>query len=171
MAIETFNHTIILWIAGLDDYSHEQLQTKPAPEKWSIGQVYLHLIQDTRFYLEQIQQCLSREAHGEEAAAPAAQTMFLNNKFPDIAIVGASEHASMPQPASKEQLRAALTLLKMEMEQAAEFISSNQPKSKSKHPGLGYFSAEEWLQFAEMHFQHHLKQKKEIDNYLKQMYL
>jgi len=59
----------------------------------------------------------------------------------------------------------------MEMEQAAELISSNQPKGKSKHPGLGYFSAEEWLQFAEMHFRHHLTQKKLIDNYLKQMHL
>jgi hypothetical protein len=83
--------------------------------------------------------------------------------------VGAPGHASMLQPASKEQLRAALTLLKMEMEQAFELILSNQPKGKSKHPGLGYFSAEEWLQFAEMHFRHHLTQKKLIGNYLKQM--
>ena len=26
---------------------------------------------------------------------------------------------------------------------------------KTKHPGLNYFTAKEWLQFAEMHLRHH----------------
>jgi len=37
---------------------------------------------------------------------------------------------------------------------------------KSKHPGLGFFSASEWFQFAEMHLRHHLKQKERIDRFL-----
>ena len=46
-------------------------------------------------------------------------------------------------------------------------MTARKYKGKTKHPGLGYFSAEEWLQFAEMHFRHHLRQKKRIDEFLK----
>jgi hypothetical protein len=38
---------------------------------------------------------------------------------------------------------------------------------KTKHPGLGFFNANEWLQFAEMHLRHHLKQKERIEEFLK----
>lgn len=49
-----------------------------------------------------------------------------------------------------------------------EMLISKSPfKGKTKHPGLDYFSAIEWLQFAEMHLRHHLRQKKRIDHFLK----
>jgi hypothetical protein len=38
---------------------------------------------------------------------------------------------------------------------------------KTKYPGLNYFTAKEWLQFAGIHLRHHLKQKKRIDDFLK----
>jgi hypothetical protein len=38
---------------------------------------------------------------------------------------------------------------------------------KSRHPGLGYFNAGEWLRFIEMHMRHHLRQKERIDAFLK----
>ena len=37
---------------------------------------------------------------------------------------------------------------------------------KTKHPGLGYFDAREWLGFAEMHMRHHLRQKERIEKCL-----
>ena len=37
---------------------------------------------------------------------------------------------------------------------------------KTRHPGLLYFNAVEWLQFAEMHLRHHFRQKKRIDEQL-----
>jgi hypothetical protein len=53
------------------------------------------------------------------------------------------------------------------MNTVATLISESQFNGKTKHPGLGYFSAKEWLQFANMHFRHHLRQKKRIDVFLK----
>jgi hypothetical protein len=41
---------------------------------------------------------------------------------------------------------------------------------KTRHPGLLYFSALEWLRFAEMHMRHHFRQKKRIDEALFQKY-
>lgn len=60
-----------------------------------------------------------------------------------------------------------LTNLKDEINKVEILISKSSFKGKTKHPGLGYFNASEWLRFAEMHFRHHLKQKKRIDDFLK----
>ena len=46
-------------------------------------------------------------------------------------------------------------------------ISNSMFKGKTKHPGLNYFNANEWLQFAEMHFRHHLRQNNRIKTFLK----
>jgi hypothetical protein len=46
-------------------------------------------------------------------------------------------------------------------------ITQSPYKGKTKHPGLHYFNADEWLQFADMHFRHHVKQKKKIDDFLR----
>jgi hypothetical protein len=37
---------------------------------------------------------------------------------------------------------------------------------KTEHPGFLFFTALEWLRFAEMHMRHHLRQKKRIDDKL-----
>jgi len=64
-------------------------------------------------------------------------------------------------------LKSSLLNVKAEMNRAAILISKSSFKGKTKHPGLHYFSATEWLQFAEMHFRHHLRQKKRIEDFLK----
>jgi hypothetical protein len=107
--------------------------------------------------------------HVAEEASPAAQTMFRNNAFPDMVIEGAPSNAYIMQPESKEQLVKDLLNLKEEMNRVGALISQTIALGKTKHPGLGYFSAEEWLQFAGMHFRHHLRQKKRIDAFLKVM--
>ena len=53
------------------------------------------------------------------------------------------------------------------MNNAATQIANSKSKGKTKHPGLNYFNANEWLQFAEMHLRHHLKQEKRIEEFLK----
>jgi len=167
MTIENFNHTIDLWISELKKYNYAQLCSKPAPTKWSMGQMYTHLIDDALFYIEEIKICVTNNDHIEAQPSAAAQTMFLNNDFPDEMIEGSPDNASIPQPESKEQLMDDLVNLKSEMNKAAHLISESTFIGKTKHPGLNYFSARQWLQFADMHFRHHLRQKKRIDAFLK----
>jgi hypothetical protein len=45
-------------------------------------------------------------------------------------------------------------------------ISASSVQGKAMHPGLHYLSAREWLQFSEMHFRHHLRQKERLDAFL-----
>lgn len=166
--LEAFNLAIDFWIVSLKQYNFSQLSAKP-PGSWSIGQMYMHLLADTGFYIEQIRNCLNNRDHITEEASPTVQTMFLNNDFPDAIIEGAPSNAYIAQPESKEQLMKDLLNLKEEMNRVGILISQTTIRGKTKHPGLGYFSAEEWLQFAGMHFRHHLRQKKRIDAFLETM--
>jgi hypothetical protein len=41
------------------------------------------------------------------------------------------------------------------------------PARKAKHGGFGWLNAREWLDLVEMHSRHHLRQKEELERYLK----
>jgi hypothetical protein len=166
MTIENFNHTIDIWIEALVNYDYSQLTARPSPGSWSIGQVYMHLLDDTSYYLAQIQVCVTNNDCESEQATPAGKTMLFNNDFPDELLEGSPANAHMPQPESVAQLLKDLLNLKAEMDNTAVLVSQSSFHGKAKHPGLGYFSAHEWLQFAEMHLRHHLRQKKRIDAFL-----
>jgi len=165
--MNNFNNTINTWITELQHYDFDELRTKPDPKSWSLGQVYMHLIDETKYYLEQIKICVSTNDNAIEEASPDAKTMFLNNDFPDDVIEGPPTNSCIPQPDNKEQLMSCLLNLKDEMNNVEILISKSPFKGKTKHPGLNYFNAIEWLRFAEMHFRHHLRQKKRIDDSLK----
>lgn len=164
--MQLFDHTIDYWIDALDQYNYLQLIAKPSVDSWSLGQLYLHLINDTGFYIEQIRICLQTNENNSEQMMPFAKSIFLENSFPDKAIQGAPSNATIPQPENNRQLILSLQKLKDEMRILKEQIAITPFAGKTKHPGLGYFSAGEWYQFAEMHFRHHLRQKKRLDIFL-----
>ncbi|WP_018617156.1 DinB family protein [Segetibacter koreensis] len=167
MLIEDFNRTIDVWITELEQYDFNSLCAKPSSDSWSLGQVYMHLIDETNFYIEQMKTCLGTNDNAAEEASTEAKSMFFNNNFPDEIIEGPPSNLYTPQPDNKEKLRSCLINLKNEIKVVEILMSTSSYKGKTKHPGLNYFSADEWLQFAEMHFRHHLRQKKRIDNFLK----
>jgi hypothetical protein len=165
MTIYHFNDTINIWIKALEQYSFNQLIAKPSEESWSIGQVYVHLAGDTRFYLEQIVPCLIRDEHADEEATPEGKAMLAKNDFPDERLRNPA-NAFMPQPESKDRIMHDMLALKADANVLAYKMSKTTFAGKTLHPGLGYFSAQDWLQFADMHLRHHLRQKKRIDRFL-----
>ena len=165
MITENFNHTIDIWTMELDRYEFRQLCMKPSPASWSLGQVYMHLISETSYFVEQVRICLSSNENATEEAAAAAKAMFHNNSFPNEVLEGPPSDANTPQPENKEQLVHELLRLRTAVSNLAS-ISNNQFHGKTRHPGLDYFNADEWLQFAEMHLRHHLRQKQRIEEAL-----
>ena len=167
MITEALDQTITGWIKSLDHYTLPELCNKPSPAGWSLGQVYFHLIDNTWYYLEEAKICLSSDDHSHEQALPEGTAMLTKNEFPDTIIEGPDTNIHIPQPYSKEELKNALSQIKDEITSLAVLISNSYYKGKTKHPGLGYFGAYDWLQFADMHFRHHLRQKKRIDEFLR----
>ena len=166
MLIDDFNHTMDCWIEAIQHYSFEQLRVQPGANSWSLGQVCMHFVNDSSWFIEQIKICISNNRNAGKAMSPFTQAIFAGNSFPDEKLTNPS-NVNIPQPESKETLLQLLVNLKNEMNNAAIQISNSALKGKTRHPGLHYFNANEWLQFAEMHLRHHLEQKKRIDEFLK----
>jgi DinB superfamily len=167
MLIDHFNNTIDTWIDALDQYSLNDLQYNPDRENWALGQVYLHLINETQFYITQIESCLKHNDNENEKMKDTGVTMFTNNSFPDEKIKGDPESmAKVHRSFSKSALETGMKKIKTDMNELWTEINNHETRGKSMHPGLGYFNAIEWFQFAEMHLRHHLRQKRRIEEAL-----
>ncbi len=167
MLTKEFNHTIDIWINELERSTFARICARPFQDSWSLGQVCMHLMEATGHYLQQARICLSTNDHASEEMSGNAKVMFQNNSFPDELIEGPPSNSATQQPGSKEQLIRFLIDLKKEISDVGILISASAFKGKTKHPGLNYFNAHEWMQFAEMHFRHHLRQKKRLDEFFK----
>ncbi len=162
-----FNATIDKWMAHLDDYTLTMLCQKPQPAAWSLGQVYLHIIADTWYFIGEIKTALLlKNVNHEQEMHPDAKAIFAQQGFPDSLFSNPSNDPDSPQPDSKAALRQSLLSIKEAINQCCATADFYHAHGKTQHPGLGYFSAAEWLQFAEMHMRHHLRQKKRIDDAL-----
>jgi hypothetical protein len=166
MFVNDFNRTIDIWINELKKYDFVQLCSKPSADSWSIGQVYMHLIENTEYYIEQIKTCISTNDNIDGEATTNGKAMLSNNDFPDELLEGPPENLNTPQPVSKDEIMQKFIALKNEMNALGSLIEKAAFHGKTRHPGLDYFNAREWLQFAEMHLRHHFRQKKRIDDFL-----
>lgn len=165
MAVTELETTIDTWINALHHYDLDVLQTKPNKNSWSLGQVYIHILNDTNYYIEQIESCLSHRENQFEEMTGFAAKLFLNNGFPDEKIEGdpvASQ--AIRQPTDKVDLTEQMTQLKARLLLLCMKVAKSNSIGKTKHPGLGYFNAREWLKFSEMHMRHHLRQKGRIED-------
>lgn len=167
MLIDDINTTVDTWINDLQHYNLQELQARPDPRSWSLGQVYMHLIEATKFYLEQVDSCLKYNDNADGEMDDRGKVMFANNSFPDQRIVGdpfISE--KVPQPESIAQLQKDMLQLKHDMNEIGNSVMTSETVGKAAHPGHGYFSAVEWLQYAEMHMRHHRRQQRRLENEL-----
>jgi hypothetical protein len=164
--LDRFNQIIDKWIGALDNYALAKLCQQPRAGSWSLGQVYVHIIEDTSWFVEQMRTCLFTTANSEKEMHENAKTMFRNNDFPDLQLTGPSTGVDMRQPETKEELLRGLTSIKDKVNQLYFASDPSVSIGKTQHPGFQFFNAVEWLQFAEMHMRHHLRQKKRIDDNL-----
>lgn len=110
--------------------------------------------------------CMTSNENRFKEASKAGKAMLKNNSFPNEKIEGDPSDAVIPQPKGKEELAIGLLSLKDELSKLQLLMPNATFYGKTKHPGLDYFNATEWLQFTDMHFRHHLRQKKRIDEFL-----
>ncbi|PKL83834.1 MAG: hypothetical protein CVV24_02900 [Ignavibacteriae bacterium HGW-Ignavibacteriae-3] len=156
------------WESSLDNYSDSDLLKKPAADSWSIGQLYSHLVYGTiRYHLKQIELCLSKDDNRDQKKTGAGAFCFLINGFPPVKIkVPPSKEYTPAQPENKQEIKNGFVKLKQILENYSPGIGKKE-SGKVKHPALGFLSAAEWYQLIEMHFRHHLRQKKKLDQIIK----
>ncbi len=96
--------------------------------------------------------------------------MFQTHSFPDRTIKGdpfVSENVK--QPTDCKTLYNEFRRLKEDANTIWLKIETSRVYGKSQHPGIQFLNPKEWLQYAEMHMRHHLKQKSRIDTFLESL--
>lgn len=92
--------------------------------------------------------------------------LFTSNEFPDKKLKGPPDIEDPGQPESIGQLEKAWKEMKSKLALLEDKISTSDYRGKTKHPGLSYLGTWEWVQFIDIHFRHHLRQKERLDRYL-----
>jgi hypothetical protein len=181
--LRKFEETVYGYIRELEGTSLDQLLWKPVEDNWSLGQMYMHLIGSAQFmHLRNAALCLGTDGSPEVSRAGKTKTgedLFKSGSFPPDRIqVPPSSQYTPPQPESKEQLVDGLrdTLRRMvEIEPAIASAFDPTAKLRSEtdkeivqntvlHPRLGGLNALEWFRLIEMHYRHHLLQKRRLDD-------
>jgi hypothetical protein len=101
--IKDFKATIDTWIKAIQEYSFEDLCNNPDNNSWSLGQVCMHPVNDTDWFIEQIKIYMLNDDNTKETMLPFAQTTFTNNSFPDERLTNPAND-NMPQPEDKKVL-------------------------------------------------------------------
>ncbi|OJV14785.1 MAG: hypothetical protein BGO21_19025 [Dyadobacter sp. 50-39] len=170
MRVKDYHHTIDIWLQSLETYDIARLLAQPGPGCWSLGQVYMHILDETEFFFSQIKTCLASNDHAMEECTSEARKMLRDNAFPDAILEGPPSNALVRQPASRQLLADRLLRLKVLVTETDQLIAKSLFHGKARHPGLHYLCAEEWFQFSEMHFRHHLRQKARIESFLERTF-
>ncbi|WP_442602351.1 DinB family protein [Paenibacillus sp. KN14-4R] len=157
---ETTNH----YLQEIDGFTMEQLTHVEHEDEWSLGQMYVHLVNSALYMqLRNADQCLSQSGDaviftGEPTEA--WKTMQNIGGFPPIQIqVPSSPQYTPSQPESKEQIAAGLQTVLMRMKETAPKLEQANLQYKVAHPRLGPLHARDWFNLVEMHYRHHLLQE------------
>ncbi len=151
----------------LDLFTLEQLQQKPAENEWSIGQVYVHLINSALYMqLSSAEQCLSEETQASVSPSDSTSEMnerknaiFAEGSLPPIRVhVDPFPGYTPIQPSSKEELIQGMGEVLSRMKELEPTLAGAPEHRTIPHPGFGEMNAKEWFLLIEMHFRHHLRQ-------------
>ncbi len=161
--MNTVQQLLQQWDGLLERQSMETLQLRENGQGWTLGQLYMHLVQSTVYFSKQINTCLQSEAHQDEPLLSRAAAVFQAGSLPDIRIEGPVSNSQTPEPESIAYLHDSFRRLIEKFGQLESAIAAQPSTGKARHPGeLGYFSASEWLAFTAIHLKHHLKQYQRI---------
>lgn len=168
-ALEKRTHAVIdYWITELNGYTLEQLNQKPAENSWSLGQVGIHLWMSAKgFFFKNAERCLSKEkVESGKSKNLAGFLVFTLGRMPSIKVKMPEKVAVEPrQPETKEQLIEKLEEVKRMSSEYIKRIPQSDPRLKTRHPFLGWLNTAEWITLCNLHFKHHLSQKKRIEKH------
>lgn len=161
--LQRFEEMVQHYLLELDGFSLEQLQYTPQEGEWSLGQMYLHLVDSAlHMQLKNIDLCL--KPNGEMGAkTEAGIAIFDLGGFPPVRIqVPPSPQYTPPQPTSKEEIVEGLQAVVRQMREVEPTLRESSEGCTVSHPRLGSLNAREWFMLIEMHYRHHLLQKERL---------
>ncbi len=153
----------------LDAYTLRQFQFKPAPDRWSVGEVYTHLIRATLLYhLRVVDRCLNNLENADVASKPHAKADFDANEMAPVKIkIPPTPGYDPPMPESIEKVRQDIDATINRLLATRDRLITDPDSGKMEHPNYGFIDAKQWYQLIGMHWKHHLMQLDELDTIIK----
>lgn len=161
------NAAIDYWISECEKHTLEELTARP-PDGWSLGQVGIHLWMSAKgFFFKNAEKCFANDGTQTGGSKTfSGHLVFTFKVFPPVKYKMPKQVAVEPkQPETKEQLIAKLQEVKQMAAGYIQRMPESQPNIKIRHPFLGWLNAAEWIQLCNLHFNHHLRQKKRIEQH------
>ncbi|TCZ80878.1 DinB family protein [Paenibacillus albiflavus] len=162
----TYLQLIQTYQDNLHSYSLEQLRFKPKQDVWSIGQMYSHIILTSLYYLDNVEICAAASKEQQLGKTEGGDKIFKLGGFPPIRIKLPEPENTPSNSESKEELIIGLDQVRQKMMEWESKINSINANYKAKHDGFGWLNAREWFDLISMHFTHHLRQKRELEQNL-----
>ncbi len=173
MTIPEINHKlesiIDFYALALDTYTDSGFLQKKAEDIWSVGQMYEHLVNSARFFMYQVKNCLEkRKGSLEGGKNDLGEKAYRHNSFPPIKIkIPELWKGAEPIVKTQDEYRQLLRDLLSDLKKLGEEVLLDDLSYKTPHAAWGMLNSLEWYQLTEMHFRHHLRQKEELDDFLK----
>jgi hypothetical protein len=169
--LQRFEESTNLYLRELNNFSMEQLNRQPSESEWSLGQVYLHLINSALYMqLRNVEICRDQDPQtagmgGEKTEA--GEAVLSQGSFPAMRIqVPPSPQYTPQQPESKEQIINGLNDVLRRMKEIEPTLDDIPPLCTALHPRLGALNAKEWFALIEMHYRHHFLQKERLERFI-----
>lgn len=152
------------YLNELNNYTYEQFIKKPSETEWSLGELYNHIIDTGCKQLEAARQCQHQPKDTTKKKNIVGKFVFTCKMIPPVKTKAPKDLAKIVfQPSSKEEVRQRMLLFIEKMRESETFVKTIPTLQKTKHPYFGFLDALEWYQHVELHFRHHLRQKKRIE--------
>lgn len=167
--LQDINQNLDTWEAAIPAYTDEELAKNPDEQSWSIGQVYIHVLNaGIHFFPRMVKKCLESDEGADKVKNSYGDKAFQYNSFPPIEIKLPSG-TPPPYPKNKEELSNKISQLREVSADLAQQLTDNPGSGKQNHGGFGFLDAKEWFQTNAMHVRHHLRQKEKLDKFLEKI--
>jgi len=129
--------------------------------------MYDHIIAVALEYISNVETCAESLEERLTSKTKAGEELFKHGGFPPVKIKLPSGYIPY-NPESKEELINGLVHVQQKVTEWADKVGDINPNCKVKHNGFGWLNAREWFDLID-HSRHHLRQKIELDQYLRKV--
>ncbi|WP_449599658.1 DinB family protein [Paenibacillus sp. Marseille-Q9583] len=151
---------------NLDRYSIEQLRYKCEEDVWSVGQMYIHVIEVAEEYIGHIETCAKATHEELEGKTEPGMKALTAKEWPDIRVKLEASLNATRNPESKDEIIAGLDQVLEKLAYMEGRSNEANPACKVQHGWFGWLNAREWFEMVGMHSRHHLRQKARLDEKL-----
>ncbi|MFD0695303.1 DinB family protein [Paenibacillus sp. GCM10027628] len=154
------------YMRDLDRYSIEQLRFKCKENVWSVGQMYIHVIEVAKEYIGHIETCTKATHEELEGKTEDGTKALAEKEWPNIRVQLEEPPNATCNPESKDEIIVGLEQVLEKLAYWAGCVDEANPACKVRHGWFGWLNARDWFEMVGMHSRHHLRQKAKLDEKL-----